>query len=75
MINTSSDILSLPKHQELLAHAYIVEGIDINKRLTNMLGLAKSLLCQMQSTHAKSEVGNYNMSALVFIIIDLHLQS
>ncbi|WP_299268453.1 hypothetical protein [uncultured Psychrosphaera sp.] len=59
MINTSSDILSLPKQQELLAHAYIVEGIDINKRLTNILGLAKSLLCQMQSTHAKSEVGNY----------------
>lgn len=59
MINTSSDILSLPKQQELLAHAYIVEGIDINKRLTNMLGLAKSLLCQMQNAHAKSEVGNY----------------
>lgn len=49
-MNNSLDILSLPKHQDNLAHAYIVEGIDIKKRLINIQGLTRSLLCQTEQT-------------------------
>jgi DNA polymerase III delta' subunit len=54
-MNNSLDILSLPKLQANLAHAYIVEGVDSEKRLSNILGLTRSLLCQTEQT----QVGEY----------------
>ena len=54
-MNNSLEILSLPKQQANLAHAYIVEGVDSEKRLSNILGLTRSLLCQTEQT----QVGDY----------------
>jgi len=54
-MNNSLEILSLPKQQANLAHAYIVEGVDSEKRLANILGLTRSLLCQTEQT----QVGEY----------------
>lgn len=48
MINTSSDLYTLPNTLAQLSHAYIVQGIDTQKRQKNVLGLVKSLLCQVE---------------------------